>query len=149
MTTTNATRDRTDPGMVRPGRQALLGAVLLIVGSLVFAGLVVAGANVVSGVGLVVAVWGVALLVSGALQSRKGSGDADDQGAAPSRARGVVALVLAFIIPPVGVLVAAYSPARKKGGGGLEPLAIAIGAVLTVLYTFGIVLTAALARSPN
>jgi uncharacterized membrane protein HdeD (DUF308 family) len=89
MTTTNSTGGRTDPGMVRRRRQALLGAVLLIIGSLVFAGLVVAGANVVSGVGLVLAVWGVALLVSGALQSRKGSGESDDhQGAAPSRARG-------------------------------------------------------------
>lgn len=136
--------------MVAPGRQALIGAVLLVVGCLVFAGLVVAGANVVSGVGLVLAVWGLALLANAVRLARRHRPSSDRQSEKKGFEKpGLVALVLAFLVPPVGVLVAAYSPAKSRRGHALQPVAIAVGAILTVLYTFGIVLTAALARSPN
>jgi putative Mn2+ efflux pump MntP len=117
------------------------------VGCLVFAGLVVAGANVVSGVGLVLAVWGVALLVNALVLARRDKDSTEQQDETDFDKRGLVALVLAFLVPPVGVLVAAYSPVTSRRGRGLQPLAIAIGAILTVLYTFGIVLSAAFARS--
>lgn len=147
--TTSSDRKRNDPGMVSPGRQELMGAVLLVVGCLVFAGLVVAGANVVSGVGLVLAVWGIALLVSGALQSRKHQGRSEERDEDGSRT-GLVALVLAFVIPPVGLLVAAYSPPKNRSSGlSAQALAVPIGAILTVLYTFGIILAAAMARQPS
>lgn len=104
----------------------------------------------VSGVGLVLAVWGIALLVSGFLQSRKHPRrDSEEQDGSRSRT-GVVALVLALIVPPAGLLIAAYSPNKDKSPGlSAQALAIPIGAILTVLYTFGIVLTAAFARQPS
>jgi energy-coupling factor transporter transmembrane protein EcfT len=145
----NTDRQGSEDGMVAPGRQALMGAVLLVVGCLVFAGLVVAGANVLSGVGLVLAVWGLALLVNALVLARRDRGSTDQQPETGFDKRGLVALVLAFVVPPIGVLVAAYSPVNSHRGRGLQPLAIAVGAVLTVLYTFGIVLTAAFARSPT
>ena len=149
MTTTSSDRNRNDPGMVSPGRQELMGAVLLVVGCLVFAGLIVAGANVVSGVGLVLAVWGIALLVSGALQSRKHQNRSEERDEGSSRI-GVVSLVLAVVVPPVGLLVAAYSPTRNRSSGlSAQALAIPVGAILTVLYTFGIILAAAMARQPS
>jgi putative Mn2+ efflux pump MntP len=147
MTATNTERGGKDGAMVAPGRQALMGAVLLVVGCLVFAALVVAGANVVSGVGLVLAVWGVALLVNALVLARRDKEPSEEQDGTDFDKRGLVALVLAFVVPPVGVLLAAYSPVTSRRGRALQPLAIAIGAILTVLYTFGIVLSAAFARS--
>lgn len=149
MTTTSSDRKNSEPAMVSAGRQELMGGALLVVGCLVFAGLVVAGANVVSGVGLVLAVWGIALLASGIVQSRKNHDSGPAQETTPSRT-GVLALVLAFIVPPVGLLIAAYRPSQERTPGlSAQSLAIPVGAILTVLYTFGIVLAAAFARSPN
>lgn len=146
---TEAEQDYDDPAIVTPGHQGLAGAALLIVGCLLFAGLVLAGANVLSGVGLVLAVWGVVLLVNGLVQARKHRDHGHEHETQEERTkRGVMVLALAFIVPPIGLLLGVSSPV-VRGGRRLEGLAIAVGAVLTVLYTFGIVLFAAGARSPG
>lgn len=146
---TEAEQNYDDPAMVTPGHQGLAGAALLVVGCLLFAGLVVAGANVLSGVGLVLAVWGVVLLVNGVVLARKHREGGHEHETQEERTRrGVMVLALAFIVPPIGLLLGAYTPV-VRGGRRLEGLAIVVGAVLTVLYTFGIVLVAALARSPG
>ena len=148
MTANEKTYD--EPGMVRPARQVLLGAGLLVGGCVLFGALVVAGANVLSAVGLVLAVSGLALLVSGFVQARRssGRGGITEQGSGSS-GRGVLALVLAFVVPPAGLLLAAYGPVHQGSRRGVETAAVGVGAVLTVLYTFGIVLAAGQAASPS
>lgn len=135
-------------GLVRPKRQILIGLVLLLVGSVLGAALIEAGANVLAGPGLVVAVAGLVILGNGALLARPGapSGDSDEPDGGVDRA-GAVALALAVVLPPAGILVAAYSPIRSRRGAGLRTAAFAVGAVLTVLYTFLLILGAAFART--
>lgn len=62
--------------MVAMHRQVLVGLVLLVLGAVLFAMLVHAGANVVSGVGLVLALSGVALIGNGAILRRRAGDDA-------------------------------------------------------------------------
>lgn len=147
--TTDSTTRTTDPLMVQPRRQLLIGLALLVVGCAGAAGLVQAGADVAAGPAFVVAVWGLAMIANGFRLMRRASLNeprpAEGNGFATG---GAVALALAFLLPPAGVLVAAYSdPTARRRGQALYPLAIAIGTVLTVLYTMLIIMTAALARS--
>lgn len=45
----------------------------------------------------------------------------------------VLALVLAFVLPPVGLLLAVYGGDKHGRRSGLRGLAVAVGATLTVM----------------
>ena len=47
----------------------------------------------------------------------------------------VVALVLAFIVPPVGLLLALYGPASRGERSSVRVAAIAVGVIGTILGT--------------
>jgi uncharacterized membrane protein YiaA len=130
-----------DTTMVRPTTQGGIGAVLLVVGCLAFAGLVQAGANVLSSVGLVLAVAGLVMLGNAAVvRHRDGqSSRATEDG---STGRSVVALVLAVLLPPVGLLLAGFTHGPTPRARSIEALAIVVGAVLTVMLTLVAIMTA-------
>lgn len=138
-----------DGAMVQPRKQALTGAALLIVGCLVAVGIVEAGLNVLASVGAVLAVVGLVLIVNGLVSSRREghgrSGSHDDSFDSVA----VVALVLAFLLPPVGLLLGAYRPVEGRPGQRLYALAIAVGVVLTVVYTLLLILGAGLIRTSD
>jgi hypothetical protein len=136
-----------DDLLVRPARQALLGAGLLFLGCALAVGIVQAGFNVLAGVGFVIAVWGAVLIVNGLVVARRERGGHAQPGDGSFDRVAVLALALAVVVPPAGVLLAAYRPVEGRRGQGLYALAIAIGAVLTVVYTLLIVFGAASARS--
>jgi hypothetical protein len=60
----------------------------------------------------------------------------------------VLALVLAFLLPPVGALIAIYGRGEGKLSG-LRVAAVAIGAIGTVLGTLLGVMALGLANSPS
>jgi hypothetical protein len=135
-----------DPLLVRPRKQSAVGAVLLVVGCALAVLIVEAGLNVLAGVGLVIAVCGIVLIVNGMLLERR-------QHAAPPPGQdgrldrvSVLALVLAVLVPPVGLLLAAYRPPAGRHGEGLYVAAIAAGVALTVVYTMLAVMGAGLSR---
>ena len=47
----------------------------------------------------------------------------------------VVALVLAFLVPLAGLLLAVYGPRKGDGGGNLRTAAVAVGVIGTILWT--------------
>ena len=133
---------RNDRAMVDGRRQVLRGLVALVVGCVVAYVLVRAGANTFSSLGFVIAVVGLILIGNGlVLQRRGGLRGGDDPGGSDGTA--IAALVLAFVLPPAGVLLATYTPQRSGRGHALGTAAVAIGAILTVVYTFLLVLGAA------
>jgi drug/metabolite transporter (DMT)-like permease len=122
-----------------------MGAVLLVVGCAAFAGLVRAGANVLSSVGLVLAVAGLVLLGNAVVvnrRERQASRSQDSGGTG----RPVLALVLAVLLPPVGLLLAVTTRGSSRRAGDLEALAILVGTVLTVVLTLVAITTAGNAR---
>lgn len=127
--------------MVRPATQGGIGAVLLVAGCLAFAGLVRAGANVFSSVGLVVAVAGLVML-GNAVVVRHRDGESSRAQEAGGTGRSVVALVLAFLLPPVGLLLAATTRGTSRKARDLEAAAMLVGAVLTVVLTLVAITTA-------
>jgi hypothetical protein len=138
----------TDSGhVVRPRRQVLLGLVLLVVGCLAFLGLVAAGTTVLSSVGVVLAVAGLALIVNGAVLARRGGDEHPPVLEEGVDRTAVVALALAVLLPPAGVLVASYAPTGLRRGSGLGTVALVLGTILTILYTLLIVMFSALGVS--
>lgn len=138
----------TDRGhVVRPRRQVLLGLALLVAGCLAFAGLVAAGTTVLSSVGVVLAVAGLALLVNGAVLAHRGGDEVPPVLHDGVDRTAVVALVLAVLLPPVGVLVACYAPTGLRRGSGLGSVALVLGTILTVVYTLLAVMFSALGVS--
>lgn len=127
--------------MVRPATQSAIGAGLLVVGCLAFAGLVQAGANVLSSVGLVLAVAGLVMLGNALVVSRR-EGDDNRLQQDGSTGRSVASLVLAFVLPPVGLLLAATSRGPSRRARDLEALAMLVGTVLTVVLTLVAITTA-------
>ncbi len=101
-----------------------------------------------SGAGFVVAVWGLVLIGNGIVLGLR-SGDDSEAGPVDDGfdTAGVVALVLALLIPPLGILTAAYAPVQHRGGAGMRAAAIVLGAILTVIYTFLAVLGASFLRT--
>jgi uncharacterized membrane protein YiaA len=131
--------------MVRPAKQGAIGAVLLVVGCAAFAVLVQAGANVLSSVGLVVAVAGLVML-GNAVVVRHRDGESSRAQQDGGTGRSVAALVLAFLLPPVGLLLAASTRGASRTARDLEAAAILVGTVLTVVLTLVLIMTAGEAR---
>ncbi len=138
---------QSEPGIVRPSRQVVIGVLLLLAGA-VFAALTIqAGIDVVSGIGLVVAVWGLVLIGNGLVQrpriarrnTRPPSDELDRQA--------VLAVVLAVVLPPLGILVGSAVPVGRGRGAGLAGAAVVLGTLLTILYTFLLVLAVGSART--
>jgi uncharacterized membrane protein YiaA len=127
--------------MVRPGTQAGIGAVLLVAGCLAFAGLVRAGANVLSSVGLVLAVAGLVML-GNAVVVRHRDGESSRAQREGGTGRSVAALVLAVLLPPVGLLMAAFTRGDSRKARDIDAAAILIGTVLTVVLTLVAITTA-------
>lgn len=71
-----------------------------------------------------------------------------DRRTAPTDRGAVLALALAFLLPPVGALIAIYGRGEGKMSG-IRVAAVAIGVIGTVLGTLLGVLALGLASSPN
>ena len=139
-------RDRTtEQGMVRPTRQVAIGLGLLLGGAALSAFLIQTGTNAASSIGIVVAIAGVVVLGGAVVNTTRRP--VDDSPSDEVDTRAVLALVLALLLPPVGVLVGAGTPARQRRYSGLATVAVAVGAILTVLGTLLLVLASALART--
>jgi hypothetical protein len=53
-----------------------------------------------------------------------------------------VALVLALLLPPVGLLLAAFTRGPSRKARDIEAAAILVGTVLTVVLTLVVIMTA-------
>ena len=135
----------TDQGTVRPSRQALWGVVLLLAGGALSVLLVQSGANALSSIGIVIGVAGIVLLGNAFVERTRGV--PDDSPSDEVDGRALLAMALAVLVPPLGVLVGAGTPYRRRRLSALATLAVAVGSILTVVYTFGFVLAGALSRT--
>lgn len=135
----------TDTGFAQPQRQVLLGLALLVVGAVAAVLLVQGDATTLAGAGYALGIAGLVLIGSGVVQHRAAShptlADRGQDGPA------VAALVLAVLLPPLGVLVGAFAGVSSRRGQSLATAAMVVGTLLTVALTGLLIAAGADARS--
>jgi hypothetical protein len=141
---------KADDGLVRPPLQLVYGVVALLVG-LVVAVVAVRGEGQESAaIGYALIVVGVVLVLNAALVHKRGR--AGVEGAlGEGRASGlaVLAVALAVVVPPAGMLLGAAVPRGHGRSSELAGVAVVVGAVWGVLLVLLVLLALALHAVPG
>ncbi|MCW2500302.1 MAG: hypothetical protein JWN87_1978, partial [Frankiales bacterium] len=121
-----------------PDKMLLLGVALVVVGTAFAVAMIQAGVAVVPAIGYVGVVAGV-ILIGNAVRERRTADLGDDPDRIDRRA--VLALVLAVLVPPLGIVLGASLPSRGRAAD-LGAVAMLLGAVFSVLIAVALVLSA-------
>lgn len=141
--TSTDTRSFERAGIVK---HALIGLALLVLGCSSAVVLVKGGADTAVGLGIALAVAGLVLLGSAVARSSRTRVTREATAVGRDR-RAVLALVLAVIVPPLGVLVGATGPAEHRRGTELDAVAVVVGTIMTLVFTGILIALAAQART--
>lgn len=124
--------------LLPPDKMLLLGVALVVVGTAFAVAMIQAGVAVVPAIGYVGVVAGV-ILIGNAVRERRSADLGDDADRIDRRA--VLALVLAVLVPPLGIVLGASLPSRGRAAD-LGAVAMLLGAVFSVLIAVALVLSA-------
>lgn len=124
--------------LLPPDKMLLLGVALVVVGTAFAVAMIQAGVAVVPAIGYVGMVAGV-ILIGNAVRERRTADLGDDPDRIDRRA--VLALVLAVLVPPLGIVLGASLPSRGRAAD-LGAVAMLLGAVFSVLIAVALVLSA-------
>jgi uncharacterized membrane protein HdeD (DUF308 family) len=124
--------------LLPPDKMLLLGVALVVVGTAFAVAMIQAGVAVVPAIGYVGVVAGV-ILIGNAVRERRTADLGDDPDRIDRRA--VLALVLAVLVPPLGIVLGASLPSRGRAAD-LGAVAMLLGAVFSVLIAVALVLSA-------
>jgi uncharacterized membrane protein HdeD (DUF308 family) len=126
--------------LVPPSKQLLAGVLLLVVGGAFAVVTVQAGVAVVPAIGFVGVVCGLLLVGNAARERRRQALHEDAESSAGMDRRVLLALVLAVVVPPLGIVLGAAVPPRDRGTD-LAAYAMLLGAVFSGLATLALALS--------